>query len=385
VKREESTAPLKTFLFSFHATNTIILSFLPLYLRYKGLSGTEIGWVLAIGPFASLFSQPFWGYMSDKYKTVKTMIILCMIGFLFTGIVFFQLHTIVPILLVASIFYFFSYPVGALGDSLGQRRADELNISFGNIRMWGSIGFAVSSLIIGEVLNQIGIQHIMWPYLFFGFLALFAAIKLQDVRTTEDGIQLGDVKRLIQSKPFILFLFFLIFIASSHRANDSFIGLYISELGGSERLVGISWFIGVISEAIVFALAAFWFRKYPPLFFVIIAGILYSLRWFLYASIDHPTYILIFQFLHGFTFAILYLAAFSYVSKIIPKNLQSTGHLIFYMVMFGVSGIIGSLAGGWILENFGGSVLYITMGISSVIGTGMFLAYYLSLRREQEE
>src|SRR5699024_668856 len=203
------TAPLKTFLFSFHATNTIILSFLPLYLRYKGLSGTEIGWVLAIGPFASLFSQPFWGYMSDKYKTVKTMIILCMIGFLFTGIVFFQLHTIVPILLVASIFYFFSYPVGALGDSLGQRRADELNISFGNIRMWGSIGFAVSSLIIGEVLNQIGIQHIMWPYLFFGFLALFAAIKLQDVRTTEDGIQLGDVKRLIQSKPFILFLFFL--------------------------------------------------------------------------------------------------------------------------------------------------------------------------------
>jgi len=377
----ESTVPLKTFLFSFHATNTIILSFLPLYLRFKGFSGTEIGWVLAIGPFASLFSQPFWGYMSDKYKTVKRMIILCMIGFLLTGIFFFQLNTIVPILAVGAIFYFFNFPVGALGDSLGQRRAHELNISFGSIRMWGSIGFAVSSLIIGEVLNQVGIQHIMWPYLTFGFLALFAAFRLQDVKTAEEPIQLIDVKKLLQSKTFILFLLFVLFIATSHRANDSFIGLYITELGGSERLVGIAWFIGVISEAIVFALAAFWFRKYPPLIFIIIGGLIYSLRWFIYAGINSPVYILIFQVLHGLTFGVFYLAAFAYASKIIPKNLQSTGHLIFYMIMFGLSGIIGSLAGGWLLENFNGRVLYAAMGVSTLIGSGLFTLYYLSLKK----
>jgi len=44
---------------------------LPLYLKHKGLTGIEIGWVLAIGPFATIISQPFWGYVSDKYKTVK--------------------------------------------------------------------------------------------------------------------------------------------------------------------------------------------------------------------------------------------------------------------------------------------------------------------------
>ncbi|WP_347834968.1 hypothetical protein [Gracilibacillus sp. JCM 18860] len=26
---------------------------------------------MAIGPFIAIFSQPFWGYMSDKYQTVK--------------------------------------------------------------------------------------------------------------------------------------------------------------------------------------------------------------------------------------------------------------------------------------------------------------------------
>jgi len=59
--KKSSLHSLKLLLFLFHATNTIILSFLPLYLKFKGLSGTEIGWVLAIGPFASIISQPFWG------------------------------------------------------------------------------------------------------------------------------------------------------------------------------------------------------------------------------------------------------------------------------------------------------------------------------------
>lgn len=383
--KAESTLPLKTFLFSFHATNTIILSFLPLYLRYKGLSGTEIGWVLAIGPFASLFSQPFWGYMSDKYKTVKTMIIICMIGFLLTGIVFFQLNTVGMILAVGAVFYFFNFPVGALGDSLGQRRADELGISFGSIRMWGSIGFAVSSLVIGEVLNQVGIKYIMWPYLTFGLLALFVAFRLQDVKTTEDPIQIEDVKKLLQSKAFLFFLLFVLFIAASHRANDSFIGLYISELGGSERLVGIAWFIGVISEALVFALAFFWFRKYPTLIFIIIGGFIYSFRWLVYAAISDPMIILAFQVLHGLTFGVFYLAAMAYVSKIIPKNLQSTGHLLFYMVMFGVAGIIGSLAGGWLLENFNGTILYTAMGTSAFIGSGLFILYYLAAKKAGTE
>lgn len=380
-----SLAPLKTFLFSFHATNTIILSYLPLYLRYKDFTETEIGWVLAIGPFASLFSQPLWGYLSDKYNTVKTMILICVISFLITGVVFFQLNTIVPILLVGAIFFFFTFPVGALADSLGQRRAMELKISFGTIRMWGSIGFAISSLLIGEVLNQVGIQFIMWPFLVFGILALLVGFKLQDVEATNSPINLKDVKKLFQSKAFIFFLILVFFIALGHRANDSFIGLYITELGGSERLVGIAWFIGVISEAAVFALAAFWFRKYPSLIFIIIAGIFYCLRWFIYAGIDQPIFVLVFQVLHGITFAVFYLAAFNYVSRIIPKNLQSTGHLLFYSVMFGLAGIIGSLVGGRLLDLFDGTVMYNVMGISAVIGTVGFIIFYYVTRNKSVE
>src|SRR5690625_6070073 len=66
--------------------------------------------------------------------------------------------------------------------------------------MWGSIGFAVSSLAIGEVLNQVGIQYIMWPYLAFGVITLLAAFKLTDVQATDTPLQLSDLKHLLRSE-----------------------------------------------------------------------------------------------------------------------------------------------------------------------------------------
>lgn len=278
MSNEPSLTPLKMLLFSFHASNTIILSFLPLYLEYKGLNGTEIGWVLAVGPLAAIIAQPFWGYMSDKYKTVKYILLICISGLLVSSVLFFQMNSLVAILLAGFVFYFFTSPIGGLGDSLGQRRADALNISFGTIRTWGSIGFAISSLVIGQFLSAAGIQYMIWPYLLFGIMALIVTFRLTDVKVANEPVQLKDVNKLIRNKPFLLFLFFIMFITMTHRTSDSFIGLYIKQLGGNEGLVGIAWFVGVASEALIFAFAGRWFRNYHTLIFVIFAGIVYRDR-----------------------------------------------------------------------------------------------------------
>lgn len=379
--KKSSLHSLKLLLFLFHATNTIILSFLPLYLQHKGLNGTEIGWVLAIGPFASIISQPFWGYLSDKYKTVKKMLILSVIGMLIASIVFFQMNQLLAILLIGAIFYFFSSPVGALSDSLAQRRANELSVSFGSIRTWGSVGFAFSSLIVGEILSRIGIGYMVYPYVIFGSILLIVAFFINDAETDSTPVSFHDVQLLMKNFPYVLFLLIMLFITITHRASDSFIGLYITELGGGENLVGISWFVGVISEAIVFALAAFWFRKYHPITFTIIASVLYTLRWFIYGMIESPSTIIAFQVLHGATFGVFYVATFEFVSRLIPHHLQATGHLIFYSVFFGVSGIIGSLAGGAVLEHFGGSTLYFSMGFMALIGVLLFISYYFWFKK----
>ncbi|WP_163538509.1 MFS transporter [Gracilibacillus sp. YIM 98692] len=374
--RHESTLPLKMLLFCFHGANTIIVSFLPLYLQYRGLSGTEIGWVMAIGPLIAIFSQPFWGYLSDKYQTVKRILMLCLIGLLISSSVFLQLASLPLLLTLGALFFFFAAPVGALGDSLSQRRADQLGISFGSIRTWGSIGFAVSTLTIGELLSVIGIQYIVWPYLCLAFACFIVSTRLVDVKVETAPVQLKDVRLLIKKKPFVIFLVLITFITISHRANDSFIGIYIASLGGGEDLVGIAWFAGVASEAIIFATAGYWFKKFHPLIFIIGAGLLYSIRWYFYAIFEDPMFIVGLQFLHGLTFGVFYLTAFQYVTRVIPNILQSTGHLVFVSVFFGFSGIIGSLFGGMVIDSLGGGSLYFFMGLLTTIGTILMLIYH---------
>nr|WP_090855856.1 MFS transporter [Paraliobacillus sp. PM-2] len=364
-------------LFSFHGANTIVISFLPLLLQYRGLTGSEIGWVLAVGPTVSIFSQPFWGYMSDKYQTVKRILMICLIGLLISSVFFFQM-TILPLLLMmAGIYYFFTAPIGALADSLAQRRADALAISFGSIRTWGSIGFAVSSLVVGQVLDIIGIQYLLVPYLIMGLLALMVCFRLADVNVDVDPIQFSDLKKLFRNRPYIIFLVLILFMTITHRTNDSYIGLFIEQLGGNESIIGVAWFIGVASEAIVFAFAHLWFRKFHPLFFIIVAGILFTIRWFLYAFINEPFIIVGLQVFHGLTFGVFYLSAFQYITRLIPKSLQSTGHLVFMSVFFGLSGIVGSLGGGTIIDLFGANTLYLYMGIMALVGTILLLCYHL--------
>ncbi|WP_058308921.1 MFS transporter [Gracilibacillus massiliensis] len=374
--RGESTIPLKMLLFCFHGANTIIVSFLPLYLQFKGLTGTEIGWVMAIGPLVAIFSQPFWGYTSDKYQTVKKILMLCLIGLIISSLVFLQMDTLPLLLTFGATFFFFAAPIGALGDSLSQRRADQLGISFGSIRTWGSIGFATSSLTVGAILSNVGIQFIVWPYLVLAVAAFIVSTRLVDVKVETPPIQFKDIGLLVKKKPFVIFLVLITLITISHRANDSFIGIYIASLGGSEDLIGFAWFAGVASEAIVFATAGLWFRKFHPLIFIIGAGILYSIRWYFYAVFEDPMLIVALQFLHGLTFGVFYLTAFQYVTRIIPKMLQSTGHLVFVSTFFGISGIIGSLIGGVIMDNLGGSSLYLFMGILTTFGTLMMLIYH---------
>ncbi|SER20460.1 MFS transporter [Piscibacillus halophilus] len=374
---QQSLTPLKTLLFAFHATQTIIISYLPVYLQGKGLNGSEIGWVLAVGPFAAIISQPFWGYLSDKYKTVKKILLLCIIGLIIFSSIFFSMKHFIWIMMIGFFFYFFATPIGALGDSLAQRRADEVGVSFGTIRTWGSIGFATSSLAIGLVLTFTGVEYMVWPYLTFAFIALFVTLRVQDVDVAKDPISFADVKKLLLNKPFILFLFFMMFLTISHRANDSFIGLYVTQLGGTNFIIGTAWFIGVISEAIVFATAGRWFRKYHTLIFVILAGAIYSVRWILYGLADSYWVVLALQFMHGLTFGVLYLASLDYVTRLIPKLTQSTGHLLFYAVFFGISGIIGSLIGGALIDVYGGSTLYFVLGTIAFAGTIFMTIYHI--------
>ncbi|TLS38366.1 MFS transporter [Pseudalkalibacillus caeni] len=370
------------FLFFFHSTTMIIISYLPVYFQSQGMVESKIGWILAVGPFASILAQPFWGYMSDKYKTVKRILFITLTGMFTLSFLLFNVTSFALLLVTAALFFSFQSPTGALGDSLASKTAHKLGKSFGSIRGWGSMGFATSTLVVGAFFSRAGIEYIHYPFLIFVVIAFIVCLKISDVEVTNKPVTLIDAVKLGGNLKLMGFLAIIMFLTVTHRANDSYIGLYIKELGGNESMIGLAWFIAVGSEAIVFMTSNLWFKKFNEITFILLAGILYAVRWILYSFIQDPMVIVFLQVTHGLTFGVFYVSAFQFVTKLLPAELQATGHLLFISVFFGLSGIIGSLAGGFIIENASGATLYSYMGYLASAGC-LGLAVYLQRIRKQ--
>ncbi len=101
-----------------------------------------------------------------------------------------------------------------------------------------------------------------------------------------------DASKLLKKPELFIFLALIIFITVAHRTNDSFIGLYIESLGGKESMIGWAWFIGVATEALVFATSGLWFKKFHELTFIMIAGVIYGFRFISMSLITDPVFVL---------------------------------------------------------------------------------------------
>lgn len=363
----KETFSIKGFLYSFYSINVLITSFLPILFIHKGLTKTEIGLVLSIGPIASLIAQPLSGYFSDLWMTNKKVILVFLAGLVCSSYFLFQVQSFLFLLSAYFILIFFLSPITAQSDSLSQKTADHLKISFGSIRLWGSAGFAITAVLAGQWFTKFGIEHLPWLFLFFSVVTIGFGLFIKDVKVSEKKVSNRDFIGLLTNRKFLLFLVVIVFAALAHRCNDSFVGLHLKQLGADEAVIGWAWFIGVMTEVIVLALSHLWFRHYHELTFIAFASFLFTLRFTIVALIQDPSIFLLAQPLHGLTFGVFFPAAFQYVTKIVNPEVQSTGHILLAMVIFGVSGIIGNLLGGLVMETYGGDTLYFLLSASSFI------------------
>src|ERR671925_313778 len=72
---------LTLFWFVYMGSVGIVLPYYSLYLKENaGLTGTELGWVLAILPLVSIIAQPFWGQVADRTGARSRIVALLSIG-----------------------------------------------------------------------------------------------------------------------------------------------------------------------------------------------------------------------------------------------------------------------------------------------------------------
>ncbi len=202
----------KLFYFIFYAAMAALSPFLTLYYQSLGLSGTQIGLLAGLVPLTGMLSGTLWSATADATRRYRAILLTGIAGSWVATFFVSRATGLAGLLPLVLINAFFAAPIGALIDSsvvaqLGDNRAD-----YGRIRLWGSVGWGVSALLAGPVLERAGLS---WAFTINLALLAPSLYMLQvfdrvlSTRSAETLVMLSLITALALGLMFVLIVVFL--------------------------------------------------------------------------------------------------------------------------------------------------------------------------------
>ncbi|WP_019423808.1 MFS transporter [Paenibacillus sp. OSY-SE] len=377
---------LKLFHALFYSTNALLIPYLPLLLRERGFQSLEVGTLLMLGPFLAMFAQPVAGLVSDRMKAIRPLLLGLWIGKgIAAACLFLSTDRITAAISLLALYICF-LPAVSLLDTLTVKSATALGQSYSSIRMWGSVGFTLTAIVMGQMFDLWGgVDALFWMYLpIWGGLLLSMFLLQeppQEAADTDTAVNAAVLKKAL-SVPSLLLLLTLIFvIAMPHRMNDALLSLHMNDLGASSMQVSWAWAVAGFSEIIGFALMTRLMQRSRMLTLLTLVSALYAIRWLLYALVTDPWVVVVLQGAHAVTYAALWVLAIEFVVQLLPKQLAATGQALLGMVFLGLAGIAGGMSGGALQEAYGGQAMYLYGFVCGVIGTAGFMLWLIRERK----
>ncbi|MGO4107184.1 MFS transporter [Paenibacillus sp. YAF4_2] len=374
---KRDTLSLRAFSFSMYSTQALLISYIPLYFMDQGFSAHQIGIIYSTGPFISIFANLLMGMASDKFQTIRKLLTLLLFGQLAMLSLLFPVHHFGLICLVMTAFYFFQTPMNPLSDSLILLASQHIKTPYALIRIFGSLGFAVSAYLFGLILKEIGSVWTLPIGLCTITITILLSFLLKDYRGSTRKIEFSGFLKLLR-KPEVLFFFFIILLVSiSHRMNESFLAVALRQMGATDSQVGLAWLFSAVSEIPVLFLMGKYGHKFKELPLLVFACLMYMLRFWLASELNNPVAVLSTQLMHSVSFGIYFSTALRYLSNLIPDEYRSSGQAVYAVVWSGLAGLISGTVGGFIFEHYGRSAFYQIGAALALLSAILFLGKHL--------
>lgn len=384
VKKQSKLLPLKAFNFLIYGTMVIFTSFFQLYLQDAGMNKLEIGSLMALGPFVSLIANPFWTFWSDRLQNTRRILLFMMTGTLLLIQFVFHAGTYNMIYLAMILFFFFQSPLFAQSNTLILGYIADKPQQFGSYRNWGSIGWAVIAISAGLLIDQVGISRLSYLVTGLLLLAIGTVLLLPPLKAASETppIRLRGFGRIAINRYFVAFILLGILVSVPNVMNNTFMSLYITELGGSKTMVGLAMFLSSFLEvAVLFLFHRYLKRSLATLIGCLaIVSVLFCVRWLLMASATQPLEVALIQIMHCITFGGYFYVGTQVVSQLVPPLHRASAQSVFTLTWGGISGMIGCLAGGWLFQNFGGEAMYNMGFMLAIFGAAGFGIMWYWLR-----
>lgn len=349
---------LALFYGAFFAAIGIHLPFWPVWLEARGLSATEIGYVLAAAFWPRIVTSILVPALADRAGARRRPMIV-MAAVTLVGFALFGLARDFAALLVLSLITGASWAaILPLGEALVLGEAKRRELSYGRLRLWGSITFILGAVGVGEWLEHAGSEAILWSLV--GAIAgtLGVCLLLPEAPASRRPSGPPDLRRLVREPGFLAFVAAAGLIQVSHAVYYGFATLHWRAAGHSELVIGLLWAEGVVAEVALFAGASALLRRLAPLRLLALAGGLTALRWGLSALSTELAALIPAQALHAASFGAVHLAAMHHLRDRTPVELHASAQGFYAAIGTALPfGLLTPLA-GWLFGIAGGGAFW---------------------------
>jgi PPP family 3-phenylpropionic acid transporter len=86
------------------------------------------------------------------------------------------------------------------------------------------------------------------------------------------------------------------------------------------------------------------------------------------------------QLLHAITFAAHHAACIAMVQRLFPGRLRGRGQALYTTLGYGISGVLGGVGGGWLIEHLGFAAVFWAAAVAALLAWGCAAAAERALR-----
>ena len=377
---KEDEFPRRLFLLYvlFYAGQAIYNTYLNLYLSSVGLSDTQIGMTVSVSTAVLLAAQLGWGILGDRART-KNRVLLLLYAFMAVSSLLFYLSTDFWFLLLAvTLFSAFINPIVPLQDNYTLECLEKSRWDYGQIRMGGTIGYSITVLFIGLLLQD-SYRAIFWMVALCMMACLLVCRGLPKVRGYRGKSSgRGGYRALLQNKNLIGLILINLVFSSGLNFFYNFYPIYYTSIGGDSSRVGMMMFACSISEIPMLFFIHRIIKKIGVRGTLIMAGCVTVVRWGLLFLLRDPILVIPVNLLHGIGYTGFNYCLVTYIARTVPREMRATGQTLNAIISNVVSKILFGVVGGVASDLLGVGPVMLVNAVVMAIAVAVFARWSAS-------
>lgn len=372
---------MSSFIFLYFFTWSSSFGLYALWLGQKaGLDSISIGTVFAINGVFAVIMKPVYGYIMDKIGMSKSLLYFVVLisalmapFFIYVYQPLLESHLMTGIIVGAVYLSLGWYAGVAASESYADRFSRLYHMEFGQVRMWGSLGWALAASFSGVLFN-------LSPAWNFGLssatslvmLGVLLSLKIGDDELknndviAQQKIVFSDVILLLKNRKFWMFSLYVAGVAwMMFVAEQQFSRYFVTFFDTKEQ--GNAWY-GYLStvqsgfEFLMMMVIPFLVNYFGAKKSLLLVGVLVGIRLIASGLTNDPLLISIIKPFYGLEISLLLISVFKYIAEHFSKRVNATMYLLGYQAMIYVGSIVIAPPAGYLYQRIGFEHTYLIMG-----------------------